>query len=499
MRSRFAAAALAAFAFAALPFTVRAEADFKPIFDGKTFDGWAAPDMSYWTIEDGAIVAQSTNDHPCKNNQFLVWQLGQLDDFELKLQFQIEGAPNANAGVQIRSVIHEDGHAVGYQADIDLAGQWAGALYDEHTSRKILAKRGQKTTIAADGSRREEAIANPFEKLAPGWHHYHISARGGHIVLKVDDQITAEVIDHQPGEYDAQGKLALQLHSGPPMVVRYKDIQLKRLPLSDGRKKIVFVAGKQSHGPGDHEFNAGVKLLTQCLAPHATVVVENVHDNGWPKDPTALDNADALVMYMDGGGGHPVIPHLKTVNALTQKGMGFMCMHYGVEVPKGDVGDSFLKWIGGYYESGWSINPHWTAKSQLNTEHPIARGVKPFEVNDEWYFNMRWRSDDEKTVTPILRAVPDDEARSGSTSWPRGPKDHIVKASGRSEVLTWAIERADGGRGVGFTGGHRHKNWGDANYRKMVLNALVWVAGGEVPPKASLRKSAKPIYRRTWT
>ncbi len=135
---------------------------------------------------------------------------------------------------------------------------------------------------------------------------------------------------------------------------------------------------------------------------------------------------------------------------------------------------SFLNWIGGYYESGWSINPHWVAKSKLNRDHPISHGVKDFAVNDEWYFNMRFREKMEG-VTSVLKAVPDDEARSGKTSWPRGPRKDIQEASGREETLLWATDRADGGRGVGFTGAHFHWNFRDDGFRKLVLNAVVWV------------------------
>jgi hypothetical protein len=47
--------------------------------------------------------------------------------------------------------------------------------------------------------------------------------------------------------------------------------------------------------------------------------------------------------------------------------------------------------------------------------------------------------------------------------------------------MMWAVERSDGGRGVGFTGGHFHKNWQDDNFRKVVLNAAVWICKLEVP------------------
>ena len=71
--------------------------------------------------------------------------------------------------------------------------------------------------------------------------------------------------------------------------------------------------------------------------------------------------------------------------------------------------------------------------------------------------------------------------RKGPYVYPRGPYDHIVKASGRVEAMMWAVERPDGGRGFGFTGGHFHDNWGNDDFRKTVLNALVWVAKADVP------------------
>jgi hypothetical protein len=94
---------------------------------------------------------------------------------------------------------------------------------------------------------------------------------------------------------------------------------------------------------------------------------------------------------------------------------------------------------------------------------------------------MRFRPD-MQGVTPILVAKPSDEARQGKSSSPRGPYSHIVAASGRDEILMWAVERPDGGRGFGFTGGHTHKNWGNDDFRKTVLNALLWIAKVDVPP-----------------
>ena len=253
------------------------------------------------------------------------------------------------------------------------------------------------------------------------------------------------------------------------------------LPASAANKKIVLVAGRPSHGPGEHEFNAGCMLMKKCLenTPGLTVAL---YKGGWPNDPNAFEGADAVILFMDGGAGHPVIQddHLKIIGDLMKKGVGLGCYHFAVEVPKDKGGPQFLDWIGGYYEDRWSTNPHWVADIKSLPEHPVTRGVKPFAIKDEWYYNIRFRPD-MAGVTPILMAKPDDETRKGASSSPRGPYPHIVAASGREEVLSWAVERPDGGRGFGFTGAHFHKNFGDENFRKLVLNSLLWLAKIEVP------------------
>jgi type 1 glutamine amidotransferase len=246
--------------------------------------------------------------------------------------------------------------------------------------------------------------------------------------------------------------------------------------------KIVLVAGRPSHGRGDHEFNAGCKLLAKCLA-EVPGVEPVVVEGGWPKDESVFEGARTLVFFMDGGGGHPMIQQdrLDTLQKLMDKGVGLVCLHYAVEVPKGKPGDKFLDWIGGYYETGFSTNPHWVARVEKLPEHPITRGVKPFSAQDEWYYNIRFRPEN-KGITPIVVARPSDEARQGKSSSPRGPYKHIVDAAGHDEVLAWSLERPDGGRGFGFTGAHAHKNWGNPDFRKLVLNAILWTAKREIPP-----------------
>ena len=205
-----------------------------------------------------------------------------------------------------------------------------------------------------------------------------------------------------------------------------------------------------------------------------TNVLTTFYLNGWPKDPTAFDNADSIVFYMNGGGGHAAIQgdHLQRLEPLMKRGVGLANLHYAVEVPKEKGGPEWLRWMGGYFETFWSVNPTWEADFTKLPNHPITRGVKPFKIKDEWYYNMRFA---QSGVTYILTAIPPDNTRMGKDD-AHGGNEFVRNNKGRPEHVAWATERTDGGRGFGFTGGHYHKNWGDENFRRLVLNALLWTA-----------------------
>jgi type 1 glutamine amidotransferase len=173
--------------------------------------------------------------------------------------------------------------------------------------------------------------------------------------------------------------------------------------------------------------------------------------------------------------------HLDEFDALMKKGTGVVMIHWATEAEKGEPGDKFLEWMGGFCDLDWSVNPHWTPNFKDFPAHPISNGVKPFRVNDEWYYHMRF-TDDMKGVTPILSDLPPletlrrkDGARSGN------PAVRKAVESGQSQHVAWAYERPGGGRGFGFTGAHNHVNWQDDNFRRVVLNAILWTAGVEVP------------------
>ena len=210
---------------------VRAD-EFQKIFDGESLKGWKALNMSYWSVRDGAITGQSTPENPCKANQFMAWQGGDLADFELKLKFRVKGN-GGNSGVQFRSVLRPDGLAVGYQADIFQSGGYLGGVCDEIHTRKgpeLLSANGKKTVIDENGKRTATSLGQVATMKPTGeWNEYHITAKGQQMILEINGVKSTELIDQEKGHFDLSGFLGLQLRSGEPMTVQFKDIYLRKL------------------------------------------------------------------------------------------------------------------------------------------------------------------------------------------------------------------------------------------------------------------------------
>ncbi len=261
-----------------------------------------------------------------------------------------------------------------------------------------------------------------------------------------------------------------------PLAANSTDLKIAE---PQAKKKIIFIAGPCSHGPGEHEHNAGCLLLAGQLNKHAGDHVEATVFQGWPADTSVLEDAASIVMYMDGGGGHLALKHLKHLTALMKKGIGLTCLHYAVEVPTENGGPEFKNWLGGYFETFWSVNPTWQAEFKSFPKHPVTNGVKPFSLYDEWYYHMRFQ-DNMKGVIPILTAIPPASTLERKDG-PHEGNEFVRKELGKPQHVAWLTQRTDGGRGFGFTGGHYQKNWGDENVRKLVLNGILWTAKINVP------------------
>ena len=209
-------------------------AEDKNLFNGKDLTGWKG--LDFWSVEDGCITGRTTKEKPTKGNTFLVWQGGEVGDFEFTFKYKIVGG---NSGVQYRSkLVDEKGYVVaGYQADFEAGKTYSGILYEEK-GRGILAQRGQKTVIkeGAAPNKPKVEVAGEVGKSAEiqakikseDWNDYRIVAKGGHLQHFINGVPTVDVTD-ETALGAKKGILALQLHAGPAMVVQFKDLVLKEI------------------------------------------------------------------------------------------------------------------------------------------------------------------------------------------------------------------------------------------------------------------------------
>lgn len=236
--------------------------------------------------------------------------------------------------------------------------------------------------------------------------------------------------------------------------------------------KVMFLYGSPSHRSGEHEFRAGALLLADQLNRQDAVPIQAHTHAGWPEDERILDDMDAVIIYAD---GTSVIRHgFEKMDALVKQGTGVMMMHYAVH-PSIEQGEQyFLPWMGGYFENGHSVNPHWAATIKPLDKHQVARGIEPFTVKDEFYYNLKYA----EAMIPLGVATPTEKnLYSINNLWTQSGYESI----GKPQALLWGFERPDGGRGAGFTGGHFHRNWAVEDFRQIVMNTIVWVARGDVP------------------
>jgi len=229
---------------------VDATDEFKSIFDGETLNGWDG-DLTYWSVENGNLVGEITPETLLKTNTFIIYEDGQLGDFELKLEFKI--SENGNSGINYRSdQLDTIPFALrGYQADIDGKNRYTGQNYEER-KRTTLAYRGEKAEISsqanpeAEGSLRANVEKNAWQSRnvieslghmdslktkikGNDWNEAHLIIKGNRMQHYINDILMSEVIDNDSVNQKASGKLGMQVHVGPPMKVEYRNIMLKEL------------------------------------------------------------------------------------------------------------------------------------------------------------------------------------------------------------------------------------------------------------------------------
>ena len=226
------------------------EDGFVKIFDGKTLDNWKG-DSTYWRVDNGSLVGEVTPETVLENNTFIIWQGGQPDDFELKLEYRI--TEDGNSGINYRSEpIDTIPFALrGYQADIDGKNRYTGQNYEEK-KRTTLAYRGEKVHITAQddaampGSLRANVKKNCWQnrevvgslnesdalktKINPEvWNEVHLVIKGSRLKHYVNGILMSDVTDNDSINRKLSGYLGVQVHVGPPMMVQYRNIRLKEL------------------------------------------------------------------------------------------------------------------------------------------------------------------------------------------------------------------------------------------------------------------------------
>ena len=211
------------------------EDGFESIFDGKSLKGWEG-DPTYWRVADGLMTGEITPSTIIKSNTFIIWQGGDIEDFELKVDYHITA--EGNSGINYRSVVVPDKVTPtnkfamrGYQCDIDGKLRYIGNNYEEK-GRLFLAQRGDVTHVT--GTRKPVILSRTGDNaelarfVTDGWNSVHLIARGNVLMHNVNGKLMCAVIDDDPNR-PRKGQIGVQVHVGPPMRVEYRNWRLKRL------------------------------------------------------------------------------------------------------------------------------------------------------------------------------------------------------------------------------------------------------------------------------
>lgn len=198
-------------------------------FDGRTLDGWDG-DRSHWRVENGEIVGRSTRENPVAHSEYLVWSGAMPNDFELRCRIKLHGG---NSGIQYRSRRSQGHHdLVGYQADLDAADAYTGVLY-EGLGRGLMSARGEQVEWTPEGKRVQARTGSDAALRASirhgDWNEFRIEARGTRLRHWINGALMSDVTDGDTSRFKSGGLLALQLHEGDPMEVRFKDLEVRRL------------------------------------------------------------------------------------------------------------------------------------------------------------------------------------------------------------------------------------------------------------------------------
>lgn len=278
-------------------------------------------------------------------------------------------------------------------------------------------------------------------------------------------------------------------------------------------KRVVLIGGAASEGPGRHAYPNGIRALEALLeaSPDTRGRIDvRAYPDGWPADPRAFDDAATVVLYFDGLDKHPLRDRQRraTFDALMQRGVGVVALHQASTVsPEDDLG--LPRWLGGVRVGTFDRTTEWTRLAPVTPAHPVVRGISSFEYRDEFYptFHFAGASDSGAAHLRSGRTVEGKEApvRPRSEAESKGPPRagthapllratlHPQFRDGRTLVedvaepvdVAWAFERSGGGRSVVYSGAHYLAAFDAPGVRRLLLNAVLWTAGLDVPEEGA--------------
>ncbi|HEY8506215.1 MAG TPA: ThuA domain-containing protein, partial [Gemmataceae bacterium] len=215
--------------------------------------------------------------------------------------------------------------------------------------------------------------------------------------------------------------------------------------------------------PRTHEFRAGVRVLEALLKPYEGLEVTAVSaDGAWKEGPDLIRRADAVVLYVSQGYQwmHQTPERHLALTEMARRGGGIVGLHWAIGCKDAKYIPDGLKLLGGCH--GGPDRKYVVTTTELRpvTEprHPIATGVDPIRVKDEFYYQLKFVKPADG-LRPVMRAL----------------------INGEPETVAWAWERPDGGRSFGFSGLHFHDNWKLPEYRRLVTQAVLWSLKEPIP------------------
>jgi len=238
-------------------------------------------------------------------------------------------------------------------------------------------------------------------------------------------------------------------------------------------RRIVLIGGSGSEGPGRHAYAEGVQRLASMLreSPQGRGAEIVVYGQGWPEDPAALRDASTVVLYFDGLDRHPLrdAAHREQLRELVRQGVGLVALHQASTVPADDASLDLRAWLGAERVGMFDRTTETATVSPADAAHPTIRGVDAFTYRDEFYPTLRFAA---SGVRPVLRSTLHAQYRDGAD---------VVEDRAETVTVGWAYERPDGGRSFGYSGAHFLAALEQPMLRRVLLNAILWTAGIEVP------------------